>query len=825
MTFTEMLPQEQPNYVGPEGPIDAPIALVGEAPGEMERKKGRPFIGPSGQELDRLLHSAGISRLNCYLTNVIKEQPPRNDITKFIDPKRRFISEAAQMYLTLLREELNACKANVIVAVGGTALYALTGNIGITKWRGSILNGTLVPGRKIVPTIHPRALLGPSGVYLWKHLVTFDLKRALEESKFPEFRLPSMTLRTRPSFVDAMHFLNRIKMLHFETDVDIEVLREEISCICFTLGQEVMSIPFVSENGNYFHPEEEVEIWRAIASILEDPAILKRGQNILFDASFLMQRHGIRMENVEDTMVAQGIVYPDFPKGLDFIATAYTKIPYYKDEGKKWSRLLGNWEQHWEYNCKDGMTTNLAMPPLKQMLEQQHNLETFKRQNALIEPLNAMQFRGIRMDLEGIKLAHESVEKALNNLTQDFYKTCGKEINPNSPKQLKEYFYGTLGINPYKNRKTGSDSVDGDALKRLSRKGFKQATILLEIRRLTKLKGTYLEIELDADGRLRCAFNPVGTQTGRLSSGKTIFGTGTNLQNQPPEMKQLMLFDDGYAGYNIDLSQAENRIVAYVGGVQEMIECFERGDDVHALTAGLIFGIDPDQIKQMDKEQIMADIGGGNYTHRFWGKKSNHALNYDMGYRTFSIVNEIQEVEGKIIVDRYHRAYPGVRKSYHEIVRAMLSKNRTVTNLMGRTRLFLDRWGDTLFKEAYAQIPQSTVADIINERGINYIYYDNYDDSFRLLELLLQVHDSIVFQIPLNLPWGVHEDILTKLREKLETPLRWRAREFVIPADIKVSFGNMGNYHKTSNRGGLRELPRTNLASALEQIYNERSIT
>jgi DNA polymerase-1 len=440
-----------------------------------------------------------------------------------------------------------------------------------------------------------------------------------------------------------------------------------------------------------------------------------------------------------------------------------------------------------------------------------------------------MHERGIRVDLEGMKMAREAITRQLEDLSCDLFKIMGKELNVDSPKQLIDYFYGELELTPYKNRKTGKVTTDANALKRLARKGIEEAKILQDIRKLGKLLSTYLggskegssveAILSKSDGRLRCVFDPARTETGRLASKKDLDNSGMNLQNQPQEIRRYFLFDEGYIGYNIDLSQAENRIVAYVGPVPEMIECFERGLDVHSLTGSMISGLPPDVVKQQDKTDVYAPIGSGNYSWRFWGKKCNHGLNYDEGYRTFSFILEIPEKDGKLLVDTYHRSYPGVRQGFHEQVQNMLRTSRTVTNLLGRKRLFLDRWGDNLFKEAYAQIPQSSVADIINEYGLSYIYRN---DFFKYVELLLQVHDSIIFQIPKFLPWEVHARLLLAIKKSLEPKLEWRSRRFVIPADVQMSTTHMA---KIDN--GLHDIKKDafeneeTLARELEEMYNK----
>ena len=254
-----------------------------------------------------------------------------------------------------------------------------------------------------------------------------------------------------------------------------------------------------------------------------------------------------------------------------------------------------------------------------------------------------------------------------------------------------------------------------------------------------------------------------------------------NMQNWPHELMKFLLPDEGYVLYTFDMSQIENRIVAYVGNVIQMIEAFESGTDVHSLTAALIFEKPVDTISD---EPESSALGSGKFSERFWGKKANHALNYSMSYKTFALKYEIPETQAKWIVERYHLAYPGIRQNYHEMVKLQLSKDRTLTNLLGRRTLFLDQWGDKLWKAGYSCIPQGTTGDLINERGLSYVYYNQQD--FGPVELLGQVHDSITFQIPLSVPWQRHAGMLKLIKAKLETPLVWRDREFVVPADLTM---------------------------------------
>ena len=137
--------------IRPSGPCPATIMLVGEAPGEQEVAQGAPFVGASGQELSRMLQEAGIMRSACFITNVVRIRPPGNDINAFIAQRKsditgqhlmlrdKFVLPAVRDGFELLKREIEMCRPNVITAFGNVSLWALTGQWGITSWRGSVM--------------------------------------------------------------------------------------------------------------------------------------------------------------------------------------------------------------------------------------------------------------------------------------------------------------------------------------------------------------------------------------------------------------------------------------------------------------------------------------------------------------------------------------------------------------------------------------------------------------------------------------------------------------------------------------------------------------
>ena len=775
---------EYSRTVPPEGSTDSKIAFVGEAPAYNEVMEGRPFVGKSGQQFNDFLLHARITRKETYITNLFKvpvqktSKPEKYWVgnTLLYSAKGGFTEEGMK-YVHQLYDELKGKGFNLIVPMGNPATYALVGKMGITKVRGSLYWSKEVE-KKVMPTIHPAASMHQ---YLYKYYIISDFRRAREQGEFPELKFKERHYTLKPSYNNVTLYLDNVTGLKKPTAFDIEVMRGEVSCIsmsCF--DTDAIVIPFHYEGQPFYSLEEEAEIWRKIGLVLEDEGIKKVGQNLSFDTTFLYEKYGIVTRNVDDTMVAHRMTFPDFPAGLDFQTSMYTDIPYYKDEGKQYIKWGGSDDDFLLYNAKDSIVCIETMPQLIEDLKRIGNYESYVEQVKLLQPVSYMGLRGLRVDVDGVDKWRDELQSKIDKNQETLNKIVGAELNANSPKQVATYFYIGKGITPYKDK--GKITTNEGALKRIARRGFDEARVILKIRSDHHTISTYLNVKLDGD-RLRCSYDPA-KKTGRLGSSEDIFGYGTNMQNQPQSMNRLFLADEGHLIYTVDLSQADNRSVAYIAPEPRMIQAFEDGVDVHSLTAHFIFGIPADEIKQMDKEGIKCELGYGDQTHRHWGKGANHKLNFGMTYQTFAYELELPEKQGKEIWEKYHRTYPGVQKSFHKMVKDQLQKNRMLTNAFGRKYLFLDRWSDKLFNQAYAFIPQSNTADIINRHGIIPIYYDR--KKYKEVELLRQVHDSLDFQIPLSIGVKTHARILRDIKRDLEQPITWKAYTFVIPAEFKV---------------------------------------
>lgn len=457
-------------------------------------------------------------------------------------------------------------------------------------------------------------------------------------------------------------------------------------------------------------------------------------------------------------------------------------------------------------------------------------LPAYERTMRLFPVLMFMQGRGLRVNQQALKETQGEIEKSIWDKTEELHKVAGRALNPASPKDVASYFYIEKGVPPYTN-KEGNITTDDLALTRLAkptakRPGFREARLIQEIRGLSKLKSSYLDVPVDTDGRLRCSWNPRGTKFGRLSSSKTIFETGMNLQNLHPQFKKFIWADEDYFFVEVDKRQAEWVLVAYLTQDANMLRVIEEGIDPHVFTATMIFHLDKEIIK-LDDEVVGSEtdpvrarelresdpelrkyieVLPRTFSARQVGKHANHGLNYDEGYVTFALYWELEQSFAKMVVNKYHQGYPGIRLWYKS-VQNMLRNDRTLTNCFGRKMRFLDQWGDDLFKAAYSALPQSTQVD-----GLNQGMCDAYDDPWLCdirganADTMAQVHDSILFQFPVSIlqkPGEFHR-AMKLIYHHVSPEMEYHGRKFKIQTDMKIGY-NWGASHKETNPKGMQK--------------------
>lgn len=535
-----------------EGDPSSKLLVLAEAPGKTEARFQRPLVGPAGEVFNECLHAAGLHRRECYILNLFptvcyrdKTQAliEQNRNIKVWDPKKGLTQDGLELARPAF-QKLEASGANVVLTMGNPPLDALTGfHKPIMKWRGSPL-WAQTHKRKFIPTVHPAFTL--HGSYLSRYLIINDMRKVELERHDSRLDLPKRNIQLQPTIADIGHFIYKCQN-EGRIATDLECLNGQVYCFSMAWSPfDIMVVPFVDNIGRpYWDEQDEEWIWRQYGGIMSDEKVMKINQNIVgFDAPFLFRFCNVHTKGpIGDTMIAQHVVYPEFPKGLDFIASIHTREPYWKDDGKIWKKLDWDWATFQRYCGTDAGVALEAWGVLEQEMSEGGFRQAYDMTVEMADALTWMTVDGLAVDKRGLAETNAYLEQEISKKQLLLNEACGRELNVNSSKQCQEYFYGHCGIEPYRNG-SGGITTDDKAMSRIVRRatvGSREAKLVQEVRRLVKLKSTYMEVELDGDDRLRCSWNPRGTWTGRLSSSKTILGTGLNLQNLDPEFKSFVV--------------------------------------------------------------------------------------------------------------------------------------------------------------------------------------------------------------------------------------------------------------------------------------------
>lgn len=820
-----------PNYVAGIGPLEPELMIVGEAPGKQENDSGVPFVGPSGEILNDCLRKAEISRSLCYITNVVKYQPPYNDLTKLhlIDVK---IDEQIKY---LWDEEITPRKPKCILAIGDTALEAVTGYSGILNYRGSLMvakDGIT----KVIPTIHPAALFShynegtQKGGLEWTYLklIEHDINRAVEESKTRDFSLPDKRLDVCHSSLDLYRFFEEYKRLD-KAACDIESINCVPVCVGFAFNKHhAISIPLLNSIGRNkltdMGPHELDECWRLIDRELRRLRII--GQNFKYD-EFKLNLIGFAGINLySDTLIKTRVLFPELPeKDLNTIASLWTyKHQYWKSEGKEFKLGKQNSNDLFKYNAKDCV--------IEYEVDEEQEKDLISMQEKYKVPLVDYYYKymmkkhkfylklentGFKVDMDKKKaLAKQYTEMALvvhNRLTE----AIGHEVNVNSYPQMFDLLYREMKLKAMKRNPTSEDTIVallGNHAKSPEKK--KILTDLLEERRIRTQKSRYINFNPDYDGRCKSSFNISATETCRSSTSilkkpirpKKIglaFHTISKHGRLAKDIRSMFIPDKGTVFISADSSQAEARVVAVLSEDWELLEAFDKVD-IHRRTAGLIFGYTKSLV--LDTKPIpVVDIIEKDGPERFCGKKTRHAGNYNMGKNRFMVefntdaqkfeINmSISEWRAGQMLDLFHAASPKIRGKFHKDIKDCLDSSRTIIDPFGGIRVFNGRLDDELYKEGFANIPQRTVAHLVQGAGLKIDEELNGDSAFLWLS---EDHDSLKMQVPAN-NWEPYAKLMKKYFEipidfSLYCSLK-RDYKLVIPCEIEFSDTNYAEMHK-----------------------------
>ena len=513
--------------------------------------------------------------------------------------------------------------------------------------------------------------------------------------------------------------------------------------------------------------------------LLEDPTLLKVGQNLKYDRSVLLN-HGIELKGiVHDTMLESYVLDSTANRhDMDTLCSKYLEhetIHFTDIAGKGKKQLTFNQidlEQASPYAAEDAdMTLRLhyyfwaKLKPLNAQEKLYREIEI-----PLLKVLSKMERNGVLIDAQMLAQQSEEISARMSELKTTIYELANEEFNLASPKQIQEIFFAEDKLNLPIIRKTpkGQPSTAEDVLQQLALE-HEVPRLLLEHRGLSKLKSTYtdkLPKQINAyTGRIHTSYHQAVTATGRLSSAEP------NLQNIPVRtaqgrrIRQAFIAPKGKKILAADYSQIELRIMAHLSGDKGLVNAFAAGKDIHTATAAEIFGIELEAVK---KEQRRA------------AKAVNFGLIYGMSAFGLAKQLNISRTEAQQYVDLYFARYTGVQ-DYMENTREKAREQGYVETLLGRRLHLPDINAKNSMRRAYAERTainapmQGTAADIIKLAmiAVNDWLHEEYWQQPPETKMIMQVHDELVFEVPENDLERIKTEIVTRMSNavQLNVPL------------------------------------------------------
>jgi DNA polymerase-1 len=490
------------------------------------------------------------------------------------------------------------------------------------------------------------------------------------------------------------------------------------------------------------------EVLARLKPWLEDPNVYKLGQHIKYDRH-VFANHGIEVQGyAHDTMLQSYVLEADKPHGLASLAERHLGRGGLSFEdlcGKGVNQICFDQvdiAKAAEYACEDAEQTLAVHLTLWPRLEANDKLKfIYGLEIESSEALYRIERNGVLIDAPTLAAQSHELGQRIVQLEAEAYDIAGQPFNLSSPKQLGEIFFDKLGMPVVKKTATGARSTDEEVLEKLA-EDYPLPAKLLEHRSLAKLKGTYTDklahLALPRTGRVHTHYAQAVAVTGRLSSNDP------NLQNIPirtPEgrrVREAFVAPEGSVIASADYSQIELRIMAHISDDAALLKAFHDGLDVHRATAAEVFGL---PLEQVSSEQ------------RRYAKVINFGLIYGMSAFGLARNLGIDNTAAKNYIARYFERYPGV-KAYMESTRAIARQQGFVETVFGR-RLQLSgiqsAKGAALagLERAAINAPmQGTAADLIKMSMVK--VQRELDAQNLATKMVMQVHDELVFEVPLG---------------------------------------------------------------------------
>ena len=525
-------------------------------------------------------------------------------------------------------------------------------------------------------------------------------------------------------------------------------------------------IPLKHQTSDNFKQLDLNLVIKKLKPILEDPNIIKIGQNIKYDAHIFLN-YGINLKGIdEDTMLMSYILESNQSHGMDKLSKRYLEhdcISYESLVGKGVKQITFDQvyiKDATPYAAEDADVTFQLFKHLNNLLKQNKQLLKVYKEIEIpsMKALIQIERNGVLIDSKILqKQSHEIGEKLIN-LEKEAFVLADQPFNLSSPKQLQEILFEKLKIKPLKKTPSGTPSTSEDVLQVLAQ-DYPLPKLILEHRSLSKLKTTYTDklpkMINQNTGRVHTSYNQAVAITGRLAS------SDPNLQNIPirtvdgRKVREAFIAPKGAKILSADYSQIELRIMAHLSKDKRLIQAFKNNEDIHKITAAEIFNT---TLKTVTNEQ------------RRYAKVINFGLIYGMGPFSLAKNLNIERSAAQNYIERYFTQYPSVKK-YMEDAKQVAREKGFVETYFGR-RLWLpeinssNRIMRAAAERAAINGPmQGTAADLIKLAMIEIHTWIEKESTIKG-KIIMQVHDELVFEVPDN-EVETFKKIIPELMEKV----------------------------------------------------------
>lgn len=510
----------------------------------------------------------------------------------------------------------------------------------------------------------------------------------------------------------------------------------------------------VSDGENFFFDTNEVE---KLKPIIENPNVKKIGFDAKSDYHLLLN-NGYTLKGLEyDVLLASYVKDPNRKHTLEAQALDFLNHIILSNESE-----IGK--------CDEAHTIFRLYEYWQKNLDEREQKIVNEIEIPLTLVLAKMEHTGVSIDCEYLKELSSYMTEKLAELEDLIYQLAGEPFNINSPKQVAEVLFDKLEL---KTKKKKSRSTSADVLEEMAQE-YEICEYILQHRKFAKLKSTYTDalptLISKKDGRIHTTYNQALTVTGRLSS------SNPNLQNIPIRSEEGNKIRSAFCAMDkenslilsADYSQIELRLLAHVSGDEHLIHAFTSGEDVHAMTAAKVFGV---ELKDVTKEM------------RRRAKAVNFGIVYGQSKYGLAKSLGITNAEAQEFIDKYFETYPKVKEYMNNEVE-FVAQNGYVETAFGRKRYLASELHSSNYqirefaqRAAINQPLQGTAADLIK---IAMIRVDKAIDKMKT-KMIMQVHDELVFEVP--------KDELEQLKSIILDCMALKDQNLKIPLDVDINYG------------------------------------